>query len=54
SLSAEALAEYDAVVILVKQEGVDLGLVAACQAVVVDTRAALRTELLGSSRYFMA
>ncbi|QDV08115.1 UDP-N-acetyl-D-glucosamine 6-dehydrogenase [Planctomycetes bacterium Poly30] len=53
-VNAEALADFDAVVILVDQEGVDLDLIAACQAVVVDTRAALRKQLLGSARYFMA
>lgn len=53
-LSEEALEEFDAVVILVDQEGVDLELVVRSDAVVVDTRAALRKELLGSSRYFMA
>ena len=53
-VTAEALAEIDAVVILVDQAGIDLELVVQCNAVVVDTRAALRTQLLGSSRYFMA
>ncbi len=53
-LTAERLAETDAVVILVDQAGIDLDLVVESEAVVVDTRAALRTELLGSSRYFMA
>ena len=53
-LTAASLAEVDVVVILVDQEGVDLGLVVDSETVVVDTRAALRKELLGSSRYFMA
>ncbi|MEM8710912.1 MAG: nucleotide sugar dehydrogenase [Planctomycetota bacterium] len=54
TLDAGMLLHYDAAVILVDQEGLDLALLAAADLAIVDTRAALREELLGSSRYFSA
>lgn len=53
-LDAERLDEVDVCVVLVEQEGVDLSLVAASSALVVDTRAALRSRMLGDPRYFQA
>ncbi len=44
----------DVCVVLVDQEGVELESVAAADVMVVDTRAALRTRLLGDPRYVPA
>lgn len=52
--SAGTVAAHDVAVILVAQEGVDLGLLVAGDALVVDTRAALRAELRGDPRYVSA
>lgn len=54
ALDADTLAETDVAVVLVDQEGVDLGALVASSVLVVDTRAALRDRLSGDARYFPA
>ncbi|MEL6713419.1 MAG: nucleotide sugar dehydrogenase, partial [Planctomycetota bacterium] len=54
ALDAEVLAETDVAVVLVDQDGVDVEQLAASDALVVDTRAALRSRLRGDPRYFSA
>ena len=54
SLEMGVLSQIDVCVILVEQDGVDFDLIADADCLVVDTRAALRAQLLGTPRYFRA
>jgi len=53
-LDEARLRETDVVVLLIAQPGLDLGLIVRSDVLVVDTRAALRDQLLGDPRYISA
>lgn len=54
SLDRCRIASYDAILILTAQSGLDLDLIAEAAQLVIDTRAVLRSRLLGDPRYVSA